>query len=1099
MDKISSEILKKSIWLVIGLIISSCQSVGPTGRAVQRTEPEKSAEELFEKELGANSARRLVGTFGAEITIRHCKLTIPARAVDGEVYVEVALAKDAPQGSIRETAYKISPDNMTFKRPVLLRLHYFDDDLKPGENEEDIVMVKEIGGQWFEIAGFTVDTFNNIASVEINQSGTYALKIGKSGEPLVNIPPIAKLSFKLLTEKPSTEETSPHVEGDSQIQEGGRENISETSEEMEKASESSSPANTKINSKNGGEPKASDLQANGVYSEVQPFEKTRQESPQDGSLSTSGNAKEDTKTSTVNSRSEEIPRDKLVRPEDGEKRSFVIEKAPAEKNGKSAFTTEYKVAYSAEGSTDPDGRISRYSWDFDNDSVFDVISGVPESTKTYLEYGKVLTLLKVDDNHKPPSWDLAYVSVELPQDPSAPRLPLKASATLFPNRLPLGGKLFAGVSVRGGSPPYKFNWEFSSGETSVQQALLISPLKKGNFWAKLTVTDSNGVTVKKELSAEITAEYKLPDKGLKVNISPSTVNLDAPGKVDFTLNVQGGVFPLKIRAETSDGKIVLTEGKSFTFSFENSGYDFLSIAITDSAGQSAKLFLPVRVGTAEELVGYEFGSPAPKVKVEYDNDGQTVKLTATSIPKGAKVTWDFGDGTSQTGYEVKKKYAKADVYRVRQIVDDGFRLQMNEIPIPISGGKLSCAINLAEKVIGTIPFVISPKANVSGGKYPLFFRWTIGDLFSDEERPRFILDKPGSYQLQLSVVDGAGNSFDANPVKVVVYSTPPDYRYPIAFITSSEEAQSESILKLVEFDGASTFTFPLVFEPRKVFLAPGAEEIAIVGESGFSVFHISSLKETLKFLPSLGLVEEVFPTRGGEITYFNLKFDDTEAGTRGYLFSTQTGYMPIGEDSERILDVSANGEKVLLVNDKGIGKVISVDSFSGSQRNLLKLDLYIVDGAIAEGGNSVFLITRNNEVVRINLDTGAKVYLAEDGAAKSNLQASINGDVIGWNLENGELVIFQADVEKDSHSFPVNISEIIGVKPKDWQLSPDGRLLVYYYDGDKGVGLYLIQLVEKLANVATADLTPHFLASSSSEFSVSASLAPFDILIEDSP
>ncbi len=1082
-------ILRLGVYVLAPILFYACQSVGPTGRAVERaTEPEKTAEQLLAEELGPNSARKLVGTFGAEITLRNCKLTIPGGSLDSDTYVGVSLADNAPEGFIRETAYVISPETIRFKKPALLRLHYFDDDLAQNQNEENIFIVRETRGQWFPVSGGSLDVFNNILSVEIYQAGTYALRVSDSREPLVNIPPSAKLSFELITVEEKEAEESPKTE----VQEEKEETVEEEPRE--------------------GTPSP---EGNAILEENATLEKLAPKSA-DETMDGEADAKEETLTPPrVESQNpdikestdevpriddiEEVPREKLISPESDGKSSFEIEVKGRKEVMEAKGLTEFQVRYSAEGSQDPDGAITKYLWDFDADGVFDEIGGREIAEENYLDYGKVLTLLKVEDNHRPPAWDLAYATVQLPQNHTAPRLPIRASVLLFPKKVVLGGKLFAGVSVTGGTPPYKFSWEFSNGETSVEQALTLSPINRGKFTARVSVTDAEGATALGEASSEVVGEYKHPSKELRARIMPETVRLDAPGKVEFSVLAEGAFPPMKLRIASTDGRHFITEKTSFSFTFENSGYDVLSVALTDSFGQSAKLFVPVRIGGFEEgFTGLEPFGLAPDISAEIVNDGQTVKLSAVRIPKGAVVTWDLGDGTTKSGVVITKKYAKAGVYTVKLIVDDGIQRLTRTMPVPAGGGKLTAGINLPSRIIATAPTLLTPRATVSGGKYPLFYRWKLGDLFSDDEFPRFIVDTPGKYQLQLTVVDADGNSFDADPVAVEVYKKAPDYRYPVAFVTSSATQETEeSELRLVEFDGASVYHVPLTFSPLKVYLAPGGENIAVIGEDGFSLLHIPSLRVPLTYTPSTGKVEKVFPVRPSERVFFNLRLSEGDLMPRGYVYRRDTGFVPLGREGEKVLDVSPDGDKALLMDAQGNARVLAIDEFSGTISEVAKVPFSIYEGRLTtKGANEVFILS-TGEVVLYDFQAGRQKQVSGTEAKKSNLQASIDASTIAWQLEGGEIVVWQALEESENNGFPVNISELNGFTSDNWQLSPDGKLLAGYGKVEDRAGLYLIELTKDLKSASLEDLAPNFLAETTGEFSISSSLKPFDVLTQE--
>jgi len=165
--------------LAIALALAACQSVGPTGKAVSRTEPEKTAEELRESEHGPTQERALVTRFGTEISFRQCKVVFPTGAFSEDIYVAIAFPEDAPEGFVTESAYSITPETVPLDKPALLSLHYFDDDLEASEDESDIKLVRLVEGLWMPVGDFTLDIYNNIVTASIDRLGVSTRKLSR--------------------------------------------------------------------------------------------------------------------------------------------------------------------------------------------------------------------------------------------------------------------------------------------------------------------------------------------------------------------------------------------------------------------------------------------------------------------------------------------------------------------------------------------------------------------------------------------------------------------------------------------------------------------------------------------------------------------------------------------------------------------------------------------------------------------------------------------------------------------------------------------------------------------------------------------------------
>ncbi|MCH7472107.1 PKD domain-containing protein [bacterium] len=77
-------------------------------------------------------------------------------------------------------------------------------------------------------------------------------------------------------------------------------------------------------------------------------------------------------------------------------------------------TPPLHVSFDASGSSDPDGRIMRYEWDFDNDGIYDYDSGdEPYSDFYYYETGVFTMNLRVTDNDGLTDRAIRFVNIEV--------------------------------------------------------------------------------------------------------------------------------------------------------------------------------------------------------------------------------------------------------------------------------------------------------------------------------------------------------------------------------------------------------------------------------------------------------------------------------------------------------------------------------------------------------------------------------------------------------------------------------------------------------------------------------------------------------------
>jgi PKD repeat protein len=153
-------------------------------------------------------------------------------------------------------------------------------------------------------------------------------------------------------------------------------------------------------------------------------------------------------------------------------------------SGKTTFTT---FSFSSSGSTDPDGSIVSYSWDFGDSTPLD---GTPNPTHAYGAAGNYTATLTVTDDNGATNSKTVAVSVV---DNIAPT----AAAQVTPSSGKTSITTFTFGSVGSTDPDGSFtrSWNFGDGSPGSTAA---SPTHvfnvAGNFTVTLTVTDDNGAT-----------------------------------------------------------------------------------------------------------------------------------------------------------------------------------------------------------------------------------------------------------------------------------------------------------------------------------------------------------------------------------------------------------------------------------------------------------------------------------------------------------------------------------------------------------------------------------------------------------------------------
>ena len=305
-----------------------------------------------------------------------------------------------------------------------------------------------------------------------------------------------------------------------------------------------------------------------------------------------------------------------------------------------AFSTQVNdlaVSFDASGSSDPDGTITSYSWDFGDGSKG---TGI-RASHTYTAAGDYPVTLTVVDNRGAASTVTANAS---PQNP-APTGPTAAfSATASDLRVAFD----AAAAQPGTGGITSYNWDFGDGTTGTGVNPVHSYTRGGQYTVTLTVTDSGAL--KDSVSQSIAVENPAPVAAFTANTSGRSAGFTAedagPGATyawDFGDGTSGtGAEPTHLFVADGEYTVRLT---------------------VSSADGTATVSQKIRVTNAAPTAA--FSSSAAGLTVTFDAS------TSTDV-EGAPVgyDWSFGDGSTATGKTADHTYARAGTYEVTLAVTD---------------------------------------------------------------------------------------------------------------------------------------------------------------------------------------------------------------------------------------------------------------------------------------------------------------------------------------------------------------------------------------------------------------------------------------------
>ena len=166
-----------------------------------------------------------------------------------------------------------------------------------------------------------------------------------------------------------------------------------------------------------------------------------------------------------------------------------------------AATSEALVSFDGSSSSDPDGRIARYDWDFGDGT--DAMDAGPMLDKIYEAAGKYIVTLTVTDNSGETDTDTTVANVGIGNLPPQADAGDKVSGE--------AGRRITFDGTRSSDPDgdiTSYAWDFGDGNTGTGPTPRHRYAKPGNYFVTLTVTDSDDVTDSDATLATVSSRFE---------------------------------------------------------------------------------------------------------------------------------------------------------------------------------------------------------------------------------------------------------------------------------------------------------------------------------------------------------------------------------------------------------------------------------------------------------------------------------------------------------------------------------------------------------------------------------------------------------------
>lgn len=322
------------------------------------------------------------------------------------------------------------------------------------------------------------------------------------------------------------------------------------------------------------------------------------------------------------------------------------------------------VVFNAAGSSDPDGSIETYIWNFGDGQSGSGVS----ADHTFTEPGNyTATLIVTDDMGATATVSQEIIVIDLPNQPPIAKISTFPSSRTgeAPFKIILSGF----YSTDSDGTISKYEWRLGDGSSAAGLRKTHIYSNPGSYNVVLTITDDDGaqdtasttVNVTEAINDPPTATFIItPDTGE----APLDVLFDATASSDpdGTIENYAWIF--------GDGAVDNSNTRRPTHTYTDPGTYLVRLTVTDNEGATGTKTLTLNVSE-------QTNQPPTASFTATPNTGTApldVELNATgsSDPDGsiAQYFWNLGNGETATTPIVNLTYNDANIYRVRLTVTD---------------------------------------------------------------------------------------------------------------------------------------------------------------------------------------------------------------------------------------------------------------------------------------------------------------------------------------------------------------------------------------------------------------------------------------------
>lgn len=445
------------------------------------------------------------------------------------------------------------------------------------------------------------------------------------------------------------------------------------------------------------------------------------------------------------------------------------------------FTTEAQgltLNLDATSSTDSDGKIASYTWDF-GDGSDPVTGGQPTASHEYAKAGTYTVTLAVSDEDGASSEISVEVKLEALPVNQPPTADFSATAQF------LAAQFDASASQDPDGSISQYLWDFGDGSDPVSSDSATAGhdyTEAGSYTVSLTVTDDKGAIATATRVVQVLENQK-PLASFTVSTDGLSIAVDASDSSDPEGETLG------YRWDFGDGSDPVSSTQATAeHEYAKDGTYTVTLEVSDEHGAAASRSVEVSVQAPvqNQPPTAAFTTKVTDLQVQVD-------AAESNDPDGniAAYHWDFGDGTAPvdgTNAAASHEYDKPGTYTITLVVTDdaGATAQMSsQVQVAQAPANQVPVAQFSSQAEGLVLSVDAGASSDPDGQL-VGYRWDFGDgsepVTSTQTTVSHDYAQAGSYEVELIVTDDQGANGTASAV--VVVEQPAANQPPVAVFTS---------------------------------------------------------------------------------------------------------------------------------------------------------------------------------------------------------------------------------------------------------------------------------------------------------------------------